>query len=257
MRRLLIRPGAIGDLLVSLPALEFLRADYTEVWVRERNVPLVRFADAAHSIESTGLDLLEFGASPRLIERLRSFDSIVSWYGSNQPQFRDAAARLGLPFQFLPALPENAQLHAMDFYLQQVGARHCSPKSLARQPPENFAVIHPFASNPAKRWPLWKFQEVARGLATPVCWCAGPEEELAGAVRIANLHELGQWLARARLYIGNDSGISHLAAHVGTPSIVLFGPTDPAVWAPLGSRVMYPMEAIQPSDVIAAAESQL
>ena len=44
MRRLLIRPGAIGDLIVSLPALEYLRADYTEVWVAECNVPLIRFA---------------------------------------------------------------------------------------------------------------------------------------------------------------------------------------------------------------------
>ena len=45
MRRLLIRPGAIGDLLVSLPQLESLRAEYLEVWVAEQNVPLIRFAD--------------------------------------------------------------------------------------------------------------------------------------------------------------------------------------------------------------------
>src|SRR5262249_12414363 len=123
MRRLLIRPGAIGDLIVSLPALEFLRADYTEVWVHERNVPLVRFADAVHSIASTGLDLLEFDPPPTLVERLRSFDGIVSWYGSNQPEFRATVARLGLPFQFHPALPGHEKLHATDFYLRQVGAK--------------------------------------------------------------------------------------------------------------------------------------
>ncbi len=45
------------------------------------------------------------------------------------------------------------------------------------------------------------------------------------------------WLARASLYIGNDSGITHLAAAVGTPVLAMFGPTDPAVWAPRGPNV--------------------
>jgi ADP-heptose:LPS heptosyltransferase len=252
MRRLLIRPGAIGDLIVSLPALQALRADYTEVWVHERNVPLAAFADAVYSIGSTGLDLLEFDASARLIERLRSFDSIISWYGSNRAEFRDAVERLGLAFRFLSALPTDSKVHASDFYLQQVGARPRPASPPWLRSPENFAVIHPFASSPLKRWPLEKFQAVAQKLGMPVRWCAGPDEELADAVRIPNLDDLGRLLARARVYIGNDSGISHLAAHVGTPTIVLFGPTDPSVWAPRGSRVLYPMDQIEPADVIAA-----
>lgn len=124
MRRLLIRPGAIGDLIVSLPALESLRAEYLEVWVAERNVPLIRFADTVHSIGSTGLDLLSFTPALRLVERLRNFDSIVSWYGSNQPEFRRAVEHLGLPFQFLPAL--SSGMRAVDFYLQQVKAPQSS-----------------------------------------------------------------------------------------------------------------------------------
>src|SRR5207302_7263558 len=95
-----------------------------------------------------------------------------------------------------------------------------------------------------------KFREVARQLKIPVRWCAGPEEELEDAIHINNLYDLACWLARARVYIGNDSGISHLAAAVGTPTIVLFGPTDPAVWAPLGSRVLAPMETVEPADVV-------
>jgi heptosyltransferase-3 len=243
MRRLLIRPGAIGDLIVSLPALESLRADYLEVWVAESNVQLIRFADAVHSIGSTGLNMLEFAESPRLIERLRAFDSIVSWYGSNRLEFRDTVERLGLPFQFRPALPVEYALA-------------CSPK--IKVPPharEDFAVIHPFASNLQKRWPLEKFREVAGLLKMPVRWCAGPNEQLPDAVRIDDLYELACWLSRARVYIGNDSGISHLAAAVGTPTIVLFGPTDPAVWAPRGSRVLFPMDTIEPADVAAAVEA--
>ena len=46
------------------------------------------------------------------------------------------------------------------------------------------------------------------------------------------------WLARARIYIGNDSGITHLAAAVGTPVLALYGPaSDPTVWAPRGEHV--------------------
>ena len=70
-----------------------------------------------------------------------------------------------------------------------------------------------------------------------VRWCAGPEEQLENAVRIDNLYELARWLQTARLYIGNDSGITHLAAAVGIPVVAIFGPTDPAVWGPRGDRV--------------------
>ena len=57
------------------------------------------------------------------------------------------------------------------------------------------------------------------------------------AVRIDDLYELACWLAGAGLYIGNDSGITHLAAAVGTPVLAFFGPTDPEVWAPRGPHV--------------------
>ena len=90
MRRLVIRPGAIGDFIVSLPALECLRAEYLEVWAASPNVPLVRFADRARGIASTSLDLLGVTEPPaRLVEELRGFDSIVSWYGANRSEFRE------------------------------------------------------------------------------------------------------------------------------------------------------------------------
>ena len=68
-------------------------------------------------------------------------------------------------------------------------------------------------------------------------WLAGPEEVLPGADRFDDLGELADGLAGARVYIGNDSGITHLAGAVGTPTVALFGPTDPEVWAPRGERV--------------------
>ena len=64
MRRLVIRPGAIGDCIVSLPALEFLRTDYLEVWTSSAIVPLVRLASHVRSIASTGLDLAGVTEAP-------------------------------------------------------------------------------------------------------------------------------------------------------------------------------------------------
>ncbi len=60
-----------------------------------------------------------------------------------------------------------------------------------------------------------------------------------GAVRTGalNLHALATVLSRASLYVGNDSGVTHLAAALGVPTIALFGPTDPRSWAPVGPRV--------------------
>lgn len=244
VRRLIIRPGAIGDFIVSLPALECLRAGYTEVWCAGPNVTLARFADRARSIASTGLDLLGIAQPPSsLIEDLRSFDSIVSWYGANRDDFRAAVA--ALPFTFFRALPADATLHAADFHLAQVRTiAACSsdgvPRIHCRGARENFAVVHPFSGSPRKNWPLEKFRRVAEGLSRtmPVYWCAGPEDPpLPDAVRFDDLYELACWLSRAALYIGNDSGVSHLAAAAGTPVLALFGPSDPAVWAPRGALV--------------------
>jgi heptosyltransferase-3 len=247
VKRLVIRPGAIGDFIVSLPALECLKADYLEVWAASQNVPLARFADCARAIAGSGLDLVGVTEPPpALIERLRGFDSIVSWYGTNRPELREAVKALGLPFTFFRALPaEGAGMHAVDFYLEQAGTiAECASDGIPRircdVERENFAVIQPFSGSARKNWPLEKFRALARALERemPVRWCAGPEDPpLENAVRIDDLYDLACWLARARLYVGNDSGITHLAAAVGTPVLALFGPTDPDVWAPRGPNV--------------------
>jgi len=250
MRTLAIRPGAIGDLILSLPALESLKCGYLEIWTRGETVPLVRFADRIRSIASTGIDLLGIAEPPPgLVGELRRFDRIVSWYGANRLDFVEFTRSLGLPFEFLRALPpEGCDRHAADFYLDQVAA-FCDPgrprgdgipRIACNVPRGNFAVIHPFSGSAHKNWPLSKFRELAGGIGRvmPVEWCAGPDDPpLDGAVRMDDLYELACWLARARLYVGNDSGITHLAAAAGAPVLALFGGTDPEIWAPRGPNV--------------------
>lgn len=237
MRRLLIRPGAIGDFIVSLPALEALRADYTEVWCAEQNVPLAKFADQAISLGMSGLNRLSLLPADDVIARLRTFDSIISWSATG----REELVRLGLPITFLSALPPSG-IHATSWYNRQ--ARQLGASQITWNPsipcpprPRTFAAIHPFASSPTKRVPLELFRQYAARLGKymPVHWLAGEEEDLPEAVRIPNLCDLACWLAGAKVYVGNDSGISHLAAAVNTPTLALFSSTRPRDWSPRGT----------------------
>jgi heptosyltransferase-2 len=115
--------------------------------------------------------------------------------------------------------------------------------------PPDFIAIHPGSGSPSKNWPADRFAAVARALSPHRPWLliAGPADAAAvaplaqrpGAIvaRDLPLRVLGALLARARLYIGNDSGITHLAAAYGAPTLALFGPTDPAQWSPVGPQV--------------------
>lgn len=220
-RRLLIRPGAIGDVILSLPQLEASRADYTEVWAPRPLLPLIRFADRTRAIADTGLDLIGVVDEARVPE-LESFDSIYSWYGANRSEFRDAVRHL--PLTFFPAFPIP---------------RLANPRiPVPPAPLQNFVAIHPFSGSARKNWPLGRFRAVAQGLGCPIEWIAGPEDVLAGAARYDSLYDLACRLSTARAYIGNDSGISHLAAAAGAPVIAVFLTSDPAVWAPRGDRVV-------------------
>jgi len=108
------------------------------------------------------------------------------------------------------------------------------------------------ASKPANRWAPERFGELARALAAegagPLCFTGGPGDRaaaeraraLAGPhvrdlVGATSLRELLALLARARLFVGCDTGPMHLAAAVGTPVVALFGPADEARTGPWGS----------------------
>jgi ADP-heptose:LPS heptosyltransferase len=110
-------------------------------------------------------------------------------------------------------------------------------------------IIHPGSGSIRKRWPLTNFLDLTDGLEKrglqPRFVCGPAEPDLIEEIRnqdrqihtFSELTDLVDWFESAGGYIGNDSGISHLAAFVGLPSVVIFGPSDPLRWKPLGSRV--------------------
>jgi ADP-heptose:LPS heptosyltransferase len=115
-------------------------------------------------------------------------------------------------------------------------------------------VLAPGAGSAAKRWPLDRWGQLAQELQLPrVRWAIllGPAEadlreearslaEAIGAevLDTPELESLPARLARSRLFVGNDSGPTHLAAATGCPTLALFGPHSQPRWEPRGARVM-------------------
>ena len=107
---------------------------------------------------------------------------------------------------------------------------------------ESYAVIHPMASAADKAWPAERFLAIAKRLKglTPV-FLGGPGEDMAAFQEFECLagQPLGDvftLMQSASLFIGNDSGPAHMAAAFGVPAAVLFGPSDPRIWAPWRTR---------------------
>src|SRR5262249_51555088 len=115
-------------------------------------------------------------------------------------------------------------------------------------------ALHPGSGGAAKRWPPHQFARLAQECdsrrLTPILIC-GPQdrdstEEVVAActpgslppvVADLSLSQLSAVLQRVAAYVGNDSGVTHLAALAGVPTLALFGPTDPAYWAPVGRQI--------------------
>jgi heptosyltransferase III len=141
----------------------------------------------------------------------------------------------------------------------------CTPEE-APPPTVRYAVLHPYASAPEKRWPAERFCEVARYLALwnihPVFLAASGDDAApfaAHEVFQGSLEKVKLLLSKASLFVGNDSGPAHMAAAFGVPSVVLFGPSNPAIWGPWQTEsevVVAPdgLSQVSVSRVIAALE---
>jgi ADP-heptose:LPS heptosyltransferase len=118
-----------------------------------------------------------------------------------------------------------------------------------RSNPGGPIVCHVGAGSPAKRWPLARWAELLKGTHELWVVLAGeveaerltPDERrvfraIGGRV-CGSLDELATTLVAARVFVGADTGPTHLAAQLGVPTLALFGPTEPGVWAPVGPRV--------------------
>jgi heptosyltransferase III len=158
---------------------------------------------------------------------------------------------LGVPMQPIP----RAALFA--------GAVDSAPNET---PSGQYAVLHPFGSEPAKEWPADRFCEVARYLelwqVKPV-FLVGPNDNASAfeshAIWRGDLESAKTLVSKAAFFIGNDSGPAHMAAAFGRPTVVLFGNSNPAIWSPWRTEsevVVAPdgLNNVNVSRVIAALE---
>lgn len=269
--------GALGDFLLAFPVLAALRARFPRSRFRLVTAPKRSFlADrfGAEVLDSGGREWAGLfdpcAPSAQLRKLLGQEDLLIAISESPLapfPYLKPAARAISVPS--FP--PPGGRVHVTDFLFQRLREAGLSlpvpsvfslqssalspvPTSDFPIPASDFFVLHPSSGSPRKNWPGERFAALARalekgrGLAPVVLGGEADCEALGelgrrlkreGTVFVENapLKEAAAVLARAALYVGNDSGMTHLAALLGVPTVALFGATDPRVWSPRGRRV--------------------
>ena len=285
---LVIRGGAIGDFLLTLPAVGLLREAFPQAHLEilgyEHIVSLAvggGYADAVRSIEYAALAGFfnpKAVLDPELSGYFASFQQIVSYLYDPDGFFSGNLRRCGVK-NLIEAMPKidldgdhasrqlARPLERLALYLDRepgvpLGLAPSSVEFAAAflrglPPGRPLVAIHPGSGGERKNWPADRWEALGRDLlardgqeraclllvggeadgktlgALQAAW-RGAAREPADILVAENvpLPDLAAVLGQARLFLGHDSGISHLAAAAGTPCLLLFGPTDPDVWAP-------------------------
>jgi heptosyltransferase-3 len=273
MRILVIRAGGLGDVLLTLPAIAALRARYPQSRVVVAGYPSIwqvagPLVDEIISIDEPRFaGLLTGTLSEQLRSFLQGFDLVVRY--SVERERSDWADRTAAREWRLANPYPPPGVHAAEWLVQALDLpmppalemdgllglaeeeRDDARRQLHSMGLHGPTFIHPGAGAAWKRWPAGRFARVAAEISRlghPVTLIEGPADAdavasvLAAAsfpvIREPAPRRLAAMLSWGRLYVGNDSGITHLAALVGVPVVALFGPTDPANWAPLGRSIV-------------------
>ena len=261
MRKILVlRGGALGDFVVTLPALAALRGRWPEARIElagnataaqlARNRGLV---DAVHSQHEARWSAL-FGPAPlprEFREWLAEFDLVVNFWPDPEGDLARHLPATGIQ-QFIsaPAMPQVAPASAhYCAALRALGIETAEHAYRLRALPTADIpsatpapiYVHPGSGSPRKNWPRGRWQTLMATLPQPLALVLGAAERDAWRDPVANesfrllecpLETLVAHFTRARLFLGHDSGISHLAAACGARCVLLFGPTAAAMWAP-------------------------
>lgn len=269
MSLLFVHTGGVGDFLVAAPSFHRYAAgrpwDVAGYRTRGALAVTAGWARAAYDLDTLDFSSVFSEPSSRLLAALAAYDEVVVWLG-RAPEQEALRRKHGLgQVRFLPALPPSGwERHAADFYAETLGLACTPPPHLPVDPVQvqDAVVLHAGSGSPAKNWPYEAFADICDTLHArghEVLWSSGPAEEglpcpgSATPLPAQPLPELARTLAGARLYIGNDSGITHLAAAVGCPTLALFQTTNPNVWGPRGKRVTILRAPTRESVLTAAA----
>ena len=276
----MIRGGAIGDFILTLPAINALHGQFPAAHLEVLGYPHIAqlalaggLVNRVQSIEARALAGF-FARGGSLVESLADyfseFDLILSYLYDPDRVF-ETNVSLCTRAQFIvgPHRPnEAARLHATKVYLQPLERLAIfdadpiprlllapGPVSLNPQPSTlNLLALHPGSGSERKNWPQAKWAELLRRLMESTDFnllIVGGEAEGERLQRLAAvlpparcqmaqslpLAELAHRLTSCHAFIGHDSGISHLAAAVGLPGVVLWGDTAEEIWRPPSEKV--------------------
>jgi len=272
---LVIRGGAIGDFILTLPALAALRRQFPHAHLEVLGYPHIAqlalaagLADRVQPIEARSLAGF-FARNGELAEDLMDyfseFDIIISFLFDPDQIFQNNVARCA-PGQFIPGphrAEENALLHASKVYLKPLerlaifDADPVPRLSIPPQPsPSHHLALHPGSGSELKNWPEENWAQLLEHLLRSTNYqflLIGGEAEgqrlqrLSQAfgrsparLRVAQslpLVELAALIQSSALFIGHDSGISHLAAALGLPGMILWGHTAEEIWRPPSAKM--------------------
>ena len=271
MPTLLYHTGALGDFITVLPTIAFWKksrpGDHLVLVGKSTIGDLALDAgliDEAWDIDSPRfVPLFRDDFSPSAAELLSAFDAAIAFADDSSPLLanlrRSGIAHLHSQKPF----PEGRGVHVIDYHLSLMTdpsalsegeklprlapSEHSIARSIELLPAGAAPVaLHPGSGSRMKNWPSARYRAMGdrlrnRGFA--IAWVRGPADSAIDVppgdllVEEVTLQLLAAFLFRCTLFIGNDSGVAHLAAAVGCAAATIFGPSDPIIWSPRGPRV--------------------
>ena len=273
-RILVIRGGAIGDFILTLPAIAALRRQFPQAHLEVLGYPHIAqlavaggLADRVQPIEARGLAgffARDGTLEPDLVDYFSEFDLVISYLYDPDEIFKTNVGRC-LVKQFIvgPHRPDEAdRIHATQVYLkplERLAIFDADPVPRLSFNPQlstlNQLALHPGSGSEKKNWPETKWAGLIQQIMATTNWdllLVGGEAEGERLRRLAAvlpparcsiaqglpLAELAQRIQSGAAFVGHDSGITHLAAAVGLPCVVLWADTLEEVWRPQGEPLV-------------------
>jgi heptosyltransferase III len=277
---LVIRPGAIGDALLTFPVLQALREQYAGMPItfvsNAQVLPLaLAFGVAEQTFDFQDIQWSElFSATGirTLFMRalLQQTDLAICWMRDPDGIIEHNLKMSGVKHILIaPGRPsEGERIHIVDYLAHTVGLPGVQAQFstfsclqnvdlISKVITNRFVAIHPGSGAVQKCWPISRFAIVIKRLLEknrPILLLAGPADtervddllqQLSSPptpakfklLTNAPLLEVALQLQQCTYFLGNDSGITHLAAMLSVPTIAIFGPTDQVIWRPIGRFV--------------------
>jgi ADP-heptose:LPS heptosyltransferase len=267
---LIIHQGALGDVVLTFPAIIALRKQFDRIDILcqgqiGRLAVKLGLIDKEYPLEAAYFaTLFSDQVDVKIKDLIISYTNILvfSFSSDLEKAINQISDRPCLRISPRPPAPDS--IHVAEYVTQHLitgglikttdlnnVVSDWQKKQTRKDHPIDTAkiIIHPGSGSIRKRWPLDRFLKLAHALQKkgwqPQFVCGPAEPDLIAEIRnqkrpvhtFSELTDLVDWFETAGRYIGNDSGISHLAAFLGLPSVVIFGPADPKRWMPVGPRV--------------------